>query len=414
MANRRVVVTGVGVVSCLGSEADTFYEKLLAGQSGIRPIRSFPVEDYSTRFAGTVEDFDAGPYLDKKQARRVDPFISYGVVAAKKALEYAGFQLGDLASLAPEKCGIVIGSGMGGMQFFSDQVITLHEKGCKRVSPFFVPFTITNMAGGLLAMDLGFMGPNYSISTACATGSHCIVAAAHHIRRGEADLMLCGGTEAAITPTGLAGFCACKALSQRNDAPEKACRPWDKHRDGFVMGDGAGVLVLESLEHAQKRGARILAEYKGGYVNCDAHHFTEPRADGRGIAQCVTGALKDAQVDPEAVTYLNAHATSTPAGDMAEIHALKQVFRDPSKVTLNATKSMVGHCLGAAGGIEAVVSVLALATGKVHPTLNLEDPEEGLAPFHVPTQAEEIRPKMVVSNSYGFGGHNAALVFESR
>jgi 3-oxoacyl-[acyl-carrier-protein] synthase II len=254
------------------------------------------------------------------------------------------------------------------------------------------------------------MGPNYSISTACATGNHSIIAAANHIRNGEADLMLCGGAEATVLPIGLAGFCACKALSQRNDDPAKASRSWDKNRDGFVLGEGAGVLLLESLEHALARGAPILAEYLGGASSCDAYHMTEPRADGKGVALCIKNALKDAQVSAEAINYINAHATSTQAGDMAEVNALKQVIPNPSKVVMNATKSIIGHCLGAAGGIEAVVTIKAIMEKKVHPTLNLEDPEEGLD-FHIPLTAEELAIQVALSNSFGFGGHNASLVF---
>lgn len=259
-------------------------------------------------------------------------------------------------------------------------------------------------------MDLGFMGPNYSISTACATGNNSIIAAANHIHSGEADLMLCGGSEAAIIPMGLAGFCACKALSQRNDEPTKASRPWDQGRDGFVMGEGAGVLVLESLEHAQARGAHILAEYLGGGLSCDAYHMTEPRSDGEGVALCIRNALADAGVTPEDVDYINAHATSTPLGDIAEINAMKKVFAHPENISVNATKSMIGHGLGAAGGIEAVVTVKAIVDGMIHPTINLENPEPNLA-FHFPTKAEKKKIRIAMSNSFGFGGHNASLVF---
>lgn len=407
---KRVVVTGLGVVSCFGNEVQGLYDNLLAGQSGVQPITDFSTDDYSTKFAATINNFDAGDYLDKKQARRVDKFIAYGIVAGKKALESA-VPTDHLERLDKERCGIILGSGMGGMTAFSDGVQTMLEKGPRRITPFFVPYVITNMAGGLLAVEVGFMGPNYSISTACATGNNSIIAAAQHIRNNEADLMICGGVEAAISPIGLGGFCACKALSQRNDDPKKASRPWDKQRDGFVMGEGAGVLVLESLEHALNRGAPILAEYLGGGNSCDAYHMTEPRGDGQGVALSLTRALYDAGVKPEDVNFINAHATSTPLGDMAEISALKKVFKDTKKIALNATKSMIGHCLGAAGGLEAVVMVKSIMEGRVHPTINLDDPEDGISDFLVPTKALSLDISVAISNSFGFGGHNAILVF---
>lgn len=409
MQKKRIVVTGIGVVSCFGNDVDVFYQNLLAGNSGISTITEFPCDEYSTRIAGSIKNFDPGDYIDKKQARRIDKFIAYAIVAGKKTLESANLDAEGLAKLNKAKCGIIIGSGMGGMTVFADGVQTLLEKGPRRVTPFFVPYILTNMAGGLLGIDLGFMGPNYSISTACATSNYSIIAAANHIRNGEADLMLCGGVEAPIIPMGLGGFCACKALSQRNDAPTKASRPWDRDRDGFVMGEGAGVLLLESLEHAQARGAHILAEYLGGGVSCDAFHMTEPRPDGAGVAICLRNALQDAHVKPSDVNYVNAHATSTPAGDMMEVEALKQVLPDPKNITMNATKSMIGHALGGAGGIEAVATIKAITDGVVHPTINLENPESGIG-FHIPTVAEKCTIKVAISNSFGFGGHNATIV----
>lgn len=406
----RIVVTGLGVVSCLGNDVDQFYASLLEGKSGITPITAFSCEDLSTKFAGMISDFDPGEYMDKKQARRVDKCMAYAVVASKKALEHASLSSDALQNLDKERCGVILGSGMGGMGVFVDGVHTMKEKGPKRVSPFFVPFILTNMGGAFVAMDVGFMGPAYSISTACATGNNAIIAAANHIRLGDADLMICGGFEAAIWPMGVAGFAACKALSQRNDAPEKASRPWDRDRDGFVMGEGAGVLILERLEHALKRGAPILGEYLGHGLSCDAYHMTEPRPDGKGVADCVRRALKDAGVVPEDVNYINAHATSTPVGDMAEINALKQVFKDPFKVVINATKSMIGHCLGGAAGVEAVATIKAIQEGIVHPTINLDDPEPDLA-FCAPTKAMDLDVRVALSNSFGFGGHNATVVF---
>ncbi len=406
MSKKRIVITGMGVVSCFGNDVKHFYQSLLDGKSGVKNIQHFPCDDFPTRFAASIPEIDTEGYLDKKQARRVDKFISFSIVAGKKALEMAAV---NMESLNKERCGIIIGSGMGGMDVFSEGVKNLNEHGVRRVTPFFVPYILTNMGGAILAMELGFMGPNYSISTACATANNSIIAAANHIRNGDADLMICGGAEAAIIPMGIAGFCACKALSQRNDEPQKASRPWDKGRDGFVMGEGAGILVLESLEHAQARGANILAEYYGGGISCDAYHMTEPRADGMGVALCLRNALRDAAINPNEVNYINAHATSTPVGDMAEINALKQVFSEPAKILINSTKSMTGHCLGAAAGIEAIATTQTIINGIVHPTINLENPEEDLA-FNAPTSATQCDVKVAISNSFGFGGHNSAIV----
>lgn len=405
MAKKRIVVTGVGVVSCFGNEAHQFFEKLLDGTSGACTITHFNTEDFPTRIAAPIHDFDPGEYMDKKNGRRVDKAISYAVVAGKKALESGNV---NLENLDPSRCGVIIGSGMGGMNMFCEGVETLLEKGVKRVSPFFVPYILTNMPGAMLAMDIKFQGPNYSISTACATGNNSIIAAANHLRNGDADLMLCGGTESPIIAMGVAGFSACKALSQRNDEPKRASRPWDKDRDGFLMGEGAGVLLLETLEHATARGATILAEYLGGGISCDAHHITEPGIDGQSI--CIQNALKDAGVLEEDVNYVNAHGTSTPVGDLIEVSSMKKVFKDPSKITMNSSKSMLGHALGAAGGFEAVVTVLTIAKGEVHPTINLENPEPDLG-FHIPTAKEKLDVKVAISNSFGFGGHNATIVF---
>ncbi len=410
MSKKRIVVTGMGIVSCFGNDVELFYQSLLAGKSGISPITEFPCEDYPTRFAGVIKDFEVGEYMDKKQARRVDKSIAYTMVAGKKALENAGIKVETFDQQQKMRSGILIGSGMGGMSVFADGVQTLVEKGQRKVSPFFVPYILTNMSGAMLGIDLGFMGPNYSISTACATANYSIISAAEHIRRGDADLMLAGGVEAAILPMGLAGFCACKALSQRNDAPQKASRPWDRERDGFVMGEGAGVLVLESLEHALARGAPILAEYLGGGVSCDAYHLTDPRADGEGVALCIHYALEDAGISSEDINYINAHATSTPVGDMAEVRALKKIFKNPSTIKMNSTKSMIGHLLGAAGGVEAIATIKAIVDHKIHPTINLENPEPELE-FDVPTQAENFTVKKAMSNSFGFGGHNASIIF---
>ena len=410
MKKKRIVITGMGLVSCFGSDVDAFYQKLLEGKSGVTPITRFPCEEMTTRFAADIQDFDPEPYVEKKQIRRLDPYALYAIVAGKKALEDAKLSGDALEKLNKKKCGVIIGSGMGGMKVFFEGSETIIQKGFQRITPFFVPFIITNIGGALLAMDTGFMGPNYSVSTACATGNYSIINAANHIRMGHADVMVAGGSEDALLKLGVAGFIACKALSQRNDDPQKASRPWDKNRDGFVMGSGAGVLVLESLDHALARGAHIYAEYLGGGISCDAHHITDPRADGEGVALSIENALEDAGVGKERVNYINAHATSTPAGDMAEYNAVKKVFGDMSHIKMNATKSMIGHCLGAAGGIEAIATIMAIKTNKLHPTINLENPED-LEVDVVANVAQEHKVDVALSNSFGFGGHNASLVF---
>lgn len=412
MNKKRIVVTGMGVVSCFGNDVEIFYNNLLAGKSGVRPITHFPCGEYPTRFAAGISEFDASAYIERKQDRRIDPFIRFAIVAGKKALEMGEVTPEVLQTFDKARCGVIIGSGMGGLRTFYEGTIALSEKGLRRLTPFFIPYIITNMAGALLAIDLGFMGPNYSISTACATANYSIVAAANHIRLGHADVMLCGGSEAAVDPIGLAGFIANKALSERNDAPEKASRPWDKGRDGFVMGEGAGVFLLESLEHAQARGAPIICEYRGGAVGCDAFHMTAPRDDGKGVSQCIEEALRDAEVPKEAVNYINAHGTSTPLGDVAEVEAVHKVFGPFTKnLKMNATKSMIGHCLGAAGGIEAIVVGMAIKTGKIHPTINLDDPEPALGNIDpVAHKMQEHQVKVALSNSFGFGGHNSTIV----
>ncbi|MGM0440036.1 MAG: beta-ketoacyl-ACP synthase II [Chlamydiota bacterium] len=407
MSKKRVVVTGMGLVSAFGSDVDVFHNKLVAGESGVKTISSFPVDDYPTKIAAPVQDFDTTGYIDPKQARRVDPCIAYIMVAGRKAAESAGL---DSGVDSPNRCGAVIGSGMGGMSVFANGVETLLTKSYRRITPFFIPYTITNMGGALVAMDLGFRGPNYSMSTACATANYCIVAAANHIRKGDADVMLCGGGEASINPIGLTGFIACKALSQRNDNPENASRPWDKNRDGFVMGEGAGVLVLESLEHAQARGATILAEYIGGGMTCDAYHMTEPHPEGVGAINCMNMALEDGGISAEEVNYVNAHATSTLAGDVAEVKAIREVLGSNPDLKMNATKSMIGHGLGAAGGLEAIAVIKAIQTGVIHPTLNLEDPEAEISGLGVSTASQEHSINAAISNSFGFGGHNSSII----
>ena len=377
MKKRRIVITGLGAVTCFGNDVDTFYQSLLDGKSGVNKITRVDLDHMSTHIAADVTNFDLEDMIDKKQARRLDRYAQFILVAGKKAAQDAKLTKEALENVDLSKCGVLIGSGMGGMSVFYNNSETIIEKGYKRVNPFFVPYIITNIGGALLGADLGFMGPNYSVSTACATGNYSIMNAANHIRLGHADIMITGGAEDAILPLGVAGFIACRALSQNNENPQGASRPWDKNRDGFVMGSGAGVLVLEELEHAKKRGAKIYGEYLGGGISCDAYHITDPRPDGKGVALSIENALKDAEKTKDDVNYINAHATSTPVGDMAEVRAVKKVFGNTDKIKMNATKSMIGHGLGAAGGLEAIVTVKAIETGKIHPTINLEKPRRG-------------------------------------
>ncbi|KAL9266038.1 3-oxoacyl-[acyl-carrier-protein] synthase I, chloroplastic-like protein [Drosera capensis] len=410
---KRVVVTGMGLVSVFGSDIDTYYDKLLAGESGIGLIDRFDASKFPTRFGGQIRDFNSLGYIDGKNDRRLDDCLRYCLVAGKRALQDADLAGDKFDKVDKVKAGVLVGTGMGGLQVFSDGVQALIEKGHRKITPFFIPYSITNMASALLAIDLGLMGPNYSISTACATSNYCFYAAANHIRRGEADLMIAGGTEAAILPIGLGGFVACRALSQRNDDPQTASRPWDKDRDGFVMGEGAGILVLESLEHAMKRDAPIIAEYLGGAVNCDAYHMTDPRSDGLGVSSCIQRSLEDAGVSVEEVNYINAHATSTIVGDLAEVNAVKKVFKNTSGIKMNATKSMIGHCLGAAGGLEAIATIKAITTGWLHPTINQFNPEPSVEFDTVPNVKQQHEVNVAISNSFGFGGHNSVVVFSA-
>lgn len=413
-STRRVVVTGMGLVSPLGHEHDEFYNNLLAGKSGVSEISSFDTAGFSTRFAGEIKSLDCEGYIAKKQERRLDKAIKYVLVSGKKALADAGLDWtgDDIKQLNKARCGILIGSAFGGMQTFATAVEALETQSFKKMNPFCIPFAITNMSGALLAMDLGFMGPNYAINTACATGNYCITNAADHISRGDADLMLAGSADAAVIPSGIGGFIACKALSKRNDDPATASRPWDRERDGFVMGEGAGVLVLEELEHAKARGARIYAEYVGGAFTCDAHHMTEPQPQGRGVSSCLNKALESAGLQPGDVDYVNAHATSTPAGDMAEYRAIRNVMGHDS-LRMNSTKSMIGHLLGGAGAVEAVATIKAIETGWLHPTINVNSPEDGVDTKVVCAgEKQQHDVKVALSNSFGFGGHNSCVIFK--
>ncbi|CAN4077541.1 unnamed protein product [Withania somnifera] len=400
----------MGLVSVFGSDIDNFYNKLLEGQSGISLIDKFDASSYTVRFAGQIRDFSSQGYIDGKNDRRLDDCWRYCLVAGKRALDDANLGQQVLETMDKTRIGVLVGSGMGGLKVFSDGVEALIQKGYKKISPFFIPYSITNMGSALLAIDTGLMGPSYSISTACATANYCFYAAANHIRRGEADIMVAGGTEAGVTATGVGGFIACRALSQRNDEHEKASRPWDTNRDGFVVGEGSGVLIMESLEHALKRGAPIIAEYLGGAVTCDAHHMTDPRADGLGVSSCIVKSLADAGVSPEEVNYINAHATSTLAGDLAEINAIKKVFKDTSEIKMNGTKSMIGHGLGAAGGIEAIATIKAITTGWLHPTINQYELEPQVTIDTVPNVKKQHEVNVGISNSFGFGGHNSVVV----
>jgi len=415
-ATQRVVITGMGIASCFGNDPDTFYSKLLDGVSGVVPITKFDASEFPTRFGAQITDFDVEGLIDAKNARRYDDCLKYTVVSGRKALIQAGLDKDrnpeGHAKLDVSRVGVLIGTGMGGLTVFQDGVQNLVQKGYKKMSPFFIPYAITNMGGALLAIDQGFMGPNYSISTACATANYAFVSAANHIRNGEADVMVVGGSEAPIMPAGLGGFVACRALSTRNDEPSKASRPWDVDRDGFVMGEGSGVFVFESLAHAEKRGATIIAEYLGGALTCDAHHMTDPRSDGLGVATCIDLAIKNARIEREQVNYINAHATSTLVGDIAEVKAIKKAFPNTSHIKMNATKSLIGHGLGAAAGLEAIVTVMAIQTGWLHPTLNQGTLIEEVAGIDtVPNVKKEHKITAAVSNSFGFGGHNSACIF---
>ena len=405
---RRVVVTGLGLVTPLGTGVEKTWKALCAGESGIDRITRFDATGFDAQIAGEVKDFDPTQFIEKKEIKKMDAFIHYAVGASQLAVEDAKL------TVAPEEAtrvGVYIGSGIGGLGSIEHYHHVLKEKGPGRVSPFFIPMTIINLASGQVAIRLGAKGPNSCAVTACATGNHCIGDATRLIQRNDADVMLAGGAEAAITPLGVAGFASAKALSFRNDAPTKASRPFDKDRDGFVLGEGAGVVVLEELEHARRRGARIYAEVIGYAMNSDAYHITAPPEDGEGAVRCMEMVLKDANVAKTDVGYINAHGTSTMA-DAIETKAIKQVFGQQAfRIPVSSTKSMTGHLLGAAGGIEAVFSILALHHGILPPTINLEHPDPSCDLDYVPNHARPANPQVVLSNSFGFGGVNACLLF---
>ncbi len=410
MSNRRrVVVTGLGLVAPVGNDVATSWENILAGKSGIGPITHFDISAFSVRIGGAIRDFDVTEYLTRKDARKMDPFIHYGMVAGIQAIRDSGIEVTD--ENAP-RIGVAIGAGIGGIYTIEQNYESFLNKGPRKISPFFVPAAIINMASGNLSIMYGFQGPNISIVSACSTGAHNIADAARMIQYGSADVMVAGGCEYATTPIGIGGFAAARALSTRNDDPERASRPWDKDRDGFTLSDGAGVLVVEELEHAKARGAAIYAELVGVAMNSDAYHMTAPSPNGQGAANCMRLALDDAGANPEDVDYINAHGTSTPAGDVAETMAIKSAFGNHAgKLAVSSTKSMTGHMLGAAGGAEAVFSVLALRDQVAPPTINLDTPDPECDLDYVPKTAREMEIDLVLSNSFGFGGTNGTLAF---
>jgi 3-oxoacyl-[acyl-carrier-protein] synthase II len=404
---RRVVITGLGVVTPVGNDVETTWKALVNGESGIGPITRFDATDYSTRFAGELSDFDPGDYLAKKEIRRNDPFVWYAVAAADEAMRQSGV---DPERIDANRFGVIVGSGIGGISTWEEQHTVLSTRGPGRVSPFFVPMMITNMAAGVVSIRHGAKGPNYCVTSACSSGAHSIGEAFRRLQWGEADIMLAGGSEASVTPISVAGFCSLKALSARNDSPLTASRPFSLGRDGFVLSEGAGVAVLETLEHAEARGATIIGEVVGYGATGDAHHITAPAPEGEGAARAMQMALDDGKIDPTEVDYINAHGTSTPLNDKFETMAIKNVFGDHAKkVAISSTKSMTGHLLGAAGSLEFVISTLAITRGVIPPTINLDEPDPECDLDYVPLTARESRVRVAVSNSLGFGGHNVAL-----
>lgn len=407
----RVVVTGLGALTPLGTDAQSSWDGMVKGDSGIKPITSFNTEGYPVRFGGQVPDFDVGQFLPPKEARRMDGFIQHGLVAGIQAVEDAGL---EPDSLTLDRIGVAIGSGIGGIKTIETCHDVLLEKGPQKVSPFFVPSCIINMVAGHLSIKYGFQGPNIAVTTACTTGTHNIGLAARMIAYGDADVMVAGGAEKATAPTTMAGFASMKALSGRNEDPAAASRPWDKDRDGFVLSDGAAVIVLESLDHARARGANIYCELVGFGMSADASHMTSPAENGGGAARSMRVALADAELPVTAVDYINAHGTSTPLGDVAETEAIKTVFgHHASTLCVSSTKSMIGHALGAAGAIEAVISILALQNDIAPPTINLENPDEGCDLNYVAQAAQARDINVVLSNSFGFGGTNGTVIFKS-
>jgi 3-oxoacyl-[acyl-carrier-protein] synthase II len=409
MSKRRVAITGIGILSPLGNDLASSWDGIVNGRSGIGPITHFDPAAFATRIAGEVKGFDAAQWIPAKDIKKMDPFVHYGVAAALMSIRDAGL---EISGEAAERIGVAIGAGIGGLKGIEETSIKYHEGGPRKISPFYVPSTIINMISGQVSIMTGAKGPNIAVVTACTTATHNIGLAARMIQYGDADAMIAGGAEFATTPTSVGGFCSMKALSTRNDEPQRASRPWDRERDGFVMGDGAGVLVLEEYERARARGARIYAELAGFGMSGDAHHMTAPSENGEGGARCMVAALRDAGIDPSAVGYINAHGTSTPQGDLAETMGIKSVFgAHAAKLMVSSTKSMTGHLLGAAGGVEAVFSAMALHAGVIPPTINLDNPSEGCDLDYVAHTAREAQVEIALSNSFGFGGTNGTLVF---
>ena len=410
MSKRRVVVTGLGIISPVGNDIDTAWKSVVDGTSGIGPIAGFDASDFTTRFGGEVRDFDVSEYLSRKEARKIDGFMHYGIAACKQAIEDSGLEITESEA---ERFGVAMGSGIGGIRTIENNYHKYIESGSPRkISPFFVPGSIINMVSGNVSIMYGLTGPNLSLVTACTTGTHSIGVAARTIAYGDAEVMIAGGSEYATSPLAFGGFCSARALSTRNEEPEKASRPWDTERDGFVLSDGAGALVLEEYEHAKQRGANIYAELLGFGMSGDAHHITAPLEDGDGARRCMDAAIKDAAISPDQIDYINAHGTSTPLGDVAESTAVKRSLGDHARtVAVSSTKSVTGHLLGAAGAVEAIFSVLAIRDSVVPPTINLDNPDPQCDLDYVPNEARQAKIDMVLSNSFGFGGTNGTLVF---
>ena len=408
--HRRVVATGAGVISPVGNTLEKFWDSLTSGRSGITRLTYFDVEKFSSKVAGMADDFDPDDYFSPKETKRMDKFVQFALAASKMALDHSAI---DHEKIDADRVGVLIGSGVGGLTAIEDQHVILMEKGPRRLSPFFIPMLIINMASGAVAMHYGFKGPNSAVSTACATGTHAIGDAFHIIARDEADVVLAGGTEAALTPMGFGGFCAMRALTtSRNDDPERASRPFDRTRDGFVMSEGAGVVVLEELEHARKRGAPIMGEVIGYGMSADAYHMTAPAPNGDGAFRAMRAALQSASLSPDAVSYINAHGTSTELNDKLETEAIKALFGEHAyKLAISSTKSHMGHLLGASGGVEAVAALLSLKNNVVPPTINYEEPDPECDLDYVPNTSREMNVECAMSNSFGFGGTNATLVF---
>ena len=413
MTRRRVVVTGLGIVSPVGSTIDSAWRNILAGQSGIGPITRFDASRFTTRFGGGVAGFDVDDYLPQKDARKMDAFMHYGVAASRQAIQDSGV---EVTPANAHRIGVAVGAGIGGIETIERNFRAYldAEESPRKISPFFIPGSIINMISGHVSISHGMTGPNLSLVTACTTATHSIGIAGRCIQYGDADVMVAGGAEMATTPLGLGGFCSARALSTRNEDPQRASRPWDRDRDGFVLGDGAGCVVLEEYEHARARGANIYGELVGFGMSADAHHITAPPEDGEGARQCMVNALRDAGINPEDVDYVNAHGTSTPLGDKAETLAIKRAFGDYAyKVAVSSTKSMTGHLLGAAGGVEAVFCLLAMRDGVLPPTINHDTPDPDCDLDYVPNVAREARVRVALSNSFGFGGTNGSLLFRA-